>query len=366
MEEHSFQKNLALFEHAIKAEGARRYLTKIVLLIIVYIITAKLGLWLASDIDQVTTIWPPTGIAIVATLIWGYHYAPGIFLGALLANVLTSVSIPVAAGIATGNMLEAVTAAYLIQRFIDRHSILEKIGSILRFVALGAFAAAVISASIGVLSLLLGGLIDSGQAGNTWLIWWVGDVMGASLIVPFVLAWRMRTYRSVIIDNLFETIFILTIVGTAAAIVFSQPDRSAPITSMMIYLLFPLVIWASVRLTQIGAVTASAVIAIAAIWGTLVGRGPYTLTDSVEQNLLLVHLFTFVIIVTGLTLAVAVSGRLQTEHELRRQAEELKEAKQKILQSVKWRRDAENEMRDATNRINEILGGIFEEKTKNR
>ena len=44
------------------------------------------GLNLAFASPSVTAIWPPTGIALAAVLLWGYRVWPGVALGALLAN----------------------------------------------------------------------------------------------------------------------------------------------------------------------------------------------------------------------------------------------------------------------------------------
>jgi integral membrane sensor domain MASE1 len=77
---------------------------------IIYFAGAELGLSLASVHENVTAVWPPTGIAIASLLIFGRRVWPGIFLGALAANVLTHLPIGSAIGIATGNTLEAVVA----------------------------------------------------------------------------------------------------------------------------------------------------------------------------------------------------------------------------------------------------------------
>lgn len=358
------QASLADFEQAIRDEGPKFYLIKMALLVVAYVVTAQIGLSLAFSVESATTVWPPTGIAIAAVLIWGYHYLPGVFAGALLANVINGASALLATSIATGNTLEAVVAVLLIRRFIPAGQILEKIANVMRFLLLGPLFATMISATIGAGSLVLANVISRDQFASTWLVWWVGDMMGALIIVLLILAWRNARYRAFIANNLFETIFVLVIVATAGFIIFSQPAHTSHVTSLLIYLLFPLIIWASVRLTQIGAVSAGAIIAVSAIWGTLARRGPYALDDSIEDNLIFLHLFIFVVVVTGLTLAVAVSGRLRSEEALNQKANELDAARQKVMQNVRWRKELETQVEDATNQINGILGNIFEERKR--
>src|SRR5438105_1499422 len=95
-----------------------RYLLKLLALAFIYVALAKFGLSLAYSTEQVTTIWPPTGIALAALLILGQRYWPGIFLGAFIANITTDETAIIALGIAIGNTLEALTGAYLLRRII--------------------------------------------------------------------------------------------------------------------------------------------------------------------------------------------------------------------------------------------------------
>src|SRR5690349_16431592 len=85
----------------------------------IYFLAAKLGLSLAFLNASVSPVWPPTGVAIALVLWFGYRAAPGVFLGALIANYfLTNVPFATAAGIAIGNGLEALTAVYLLRRLV--------------------------------------------------------------------------------------------------------------------------------------------------------------------------------------------------------------------------------------------------------
>ena len=101
----------------------------------IYFAASELGLSMAFVHTSVSPVWPPTGIAIAAVLLVGLRVWPGIFAGALVANLLTHVSGLAAAGIATGNTLEAVVAYALVRRFIGSRRPLDRAPDILRFVA---------------------------------------------------------------------------------------------------------------------------------------------------------------------------------------------------------------------------------------
>jgi CheY-like chemotaxis protein len=55
-----------------------------------YLLAAKLGLLFSVQAQQVSAIWPPTGLALAATVRLGRRALPGVFLGAFLANVTSA------------------------------------------------------------------------------------------------------------------------------------------------------------------------------------------------------------------------------------------------------------------------------------
>src|SRR3954469_4944830 len=109
---------------------SRGHAAQIVLLAAVYFAAAKLGLQLASAHPSITAVWPPTGIALAALVVWGYRFWPGVALGALLANATTDVPALTPLGITVGNTLEALAGAALLARFDFRPS-LERVRDVL-------------------------------------------------------------------------------------------------------------------------------------------------------------------------------------------------------------------------------------------
>jgi len=77
-------------------------------LCVIYFATAKFGLSLDAVSGFAAAVWPPTGIALVALVLYGYRLWPGIALGAFLVNLSAGAPVLVAGGMVLGNTLEAL------------------------------------------------------------------------------------------------------------------------------------------------------------------------------------------------------------------------------------------------------------------
>src|SRR5262249_59820982 len=107
-------------------------------------------------------------------LVW-----PGIALGAFLANLTTPhETLLVACGIATGNTLEALAGAWLLRRLLNFENSLGRLKDALGLVVLAAGLSTMISATVGVTSLCLGGVHLWSRYGSLWSVWWLGDATG--------------------------------------------------------------------------------------------------------------------------------------------------------------------------------------------
>src|SRR5262245_5451464 len=130
----------------------------LILVGLAYFVLAALGLRVASINPSVTPIWPPTGLAIAAILLWGNRIAPAIFIGAFLVNQLTAGSILTSLAIASGNTVEAGVAVYLLRLWGEGQQVFETPNGVVKF-ALISLAATAVSATIGVGSLTLAGYV---------------------------------------------------------------------------------------------------------------------------------------------------------------------------------------------------------------
>src|SRR5215212_11753661 len=170
------------------ARPAPALVARILLLAGAYYGAAKLGLSFAFETPNVTAIWPPTGIALAALVLWGPSVWPGVALGAILANAWTGVPLVTVLGITCGNTLEAVVGAHLLRRVGDFMPSLERVRDVLALVVLAAVGSTALAATIGVGSLIAGGEVSVDEFGSVWRVWWLGDMGGDLLVAPLVMA----------------------------------------------------------------------------------------------------------------------------------------------------------------------------------
>lgn len=132
----------------------------IVALALVYVCAGRFGLSLASINPSASAVWPPSGIALAAILLWGYRIWPGITLGAFLVNFTAQGSAVSALGIATGNTCEALLGAALVTRLANGANAFDRTQNILRFTLLAGFLSTALAASIGTLTVISADLPD--------------------------------------------------------------------------------------------------------------------------------------------------------------------------------------------------------------
>src|SRR5687767_12930875 len=149
----------------------------ILTLAIVYFCAGIFGLSLAYTNPNASAVWPSSGIALAAILVWGYRLWPGVLLGAFFVNFATQGSVATALGIAAGNTFEAILGAALLARFADGVNVFNRTRNILGFIFLAGVVSTAAGATMGVITLYLGGFIPRSEFSNVWLTWWLGDAV---------------------------------------------------------------------------------------------------------------------------------------------------------------------------------------------
>ncbi len=185
-----------------------------------------LGMSLAVPPDIASPIWPPTGIALAALLLWGTRFWPGVWLGAFLVHYnltfqttptledLHMLVLPVM--ISFGPVLQAIVGAYLIRRFVGFPTPLHNERQIGLFIGLGGGVSCLLSAAWGVTSLLVAGIFTWDQVWWSGWNWWIGDMLGVIIFSPMVLLLVAKpredwVYRRGVVGGVLLLSFTLTV-----------------------------------------------------------------------------------------------------------------------------------------------------------
>ena len=286
----------------------------VVILAVVYVAGARIGLTLHAVSGFATLVWAPSGVSLAALVLFGQRLWPGVAIGALVANLLTGAPFAVATGIAVGNTLEAVLATLALRRVGFRPS-LERVRDVLVLLTAAALVSTALSATIGVTSLSLGGMVAEGAGPATWLAWWVGDMIGDVLVAPLLLVWLSGAARAPARSRTPEVVALAATVLAVAGAVFGLASSSELPVLAQAYFLFPVLIWAALRFGQGGAVATAFVVSVVAVWGTALDRGPFAQSE-LHDNLFALQMFLGVTAATFLILGATIAERREAVRQL--------------------------------------------------
>lgn len=305
----------------------------VIILALVYFFTGLLGANLALPPGFSTPVFPASGIAL-AFVIWkGYRIWPGVLIGSFCMNTWISHSnipefslitfFPIGIGIALGATGEALAGAYLFRRLSSSNNPFDQVKNVLIFLIVSGLISSVVSASVGTVSLCLGNLADWNNFSGFWLTWWLGDAMGIWLFAPLVLIFTQPASYTMRPVFIIEGIFIAAIIYLFSLTVFSGIMGAN--TYPLLFITYPLLIWAIFRFEQFGAVFSVLIISIVAILETVKGNNPFTLNMPPHESLLLLQTFTSIMSFTSLVLASSLTEKKQLEKSLKKNATNLED-----------------------------------------
>jgi PAS domain S-box-containing protein len=263
--------------------------------------------------------WPPDAVLLCALLLtprrkwWLYLLAP------LPIRLLVAVPPDTPAwfllAVYANDSLKAIISAALLKRLNHGTPRLTSMHELVQFFAVAVLGVPALSAFGGAASRLALG--DSFWA--AWQMWFLGDALANLLLTPTILYWSIggaSALRSAGLKRFVEGITLtvaLILVGAAA---FSGADNLLGDSPAVIYLPFPILLWAAVRFGPRGVSSALSLIAVFAIWNMELGRGPFS-ANLPGGNLLSLQLFLCVISIPLLCLTVLLQERQRVGESLR-------------------------------------------------
>lgn len=322
-----------------------------------YVCAGKIGLLFAYLNLSASPVWPASGLGFAILLLGGPRFWPAIFAGALTVNITTTWQLWPSFVIAVGNTLEALCACLLVRRFANGVHVFETVAGVLRFILSAAVLSTCISASIGVGTLDLAGLVASADLLAVWTTWWIGDATGMLMFAPLLVLLSNRAAieqevfkrRSVLEYALSLAVLLLTADAVFGALLFRN-NGHYPVA----FTCAPLVVWAALRFGQRDAVLAAMLMAAIATAATLQGNGPFA---AVGQNhaLLIAQSFAAFLMICGLVFSASAIERARLERALRLREQEYRAVVENSNEGI-WVVGADGHVRYVNERAAELLG----------
>ncbi len=306
---------------------------RVIILAAGYTLTGIVGLSLAIQPGYATAVWPPSGIALAALLLWGPRVWPGIAAGSVLVNIavavstaggeFTGLSVIIAMSIAVGSTVQMLVCAEAIQRWVGVSQVFEAGQATLLYTAIAAVACLVAS-SWGVATLNVAGVLQPDQFLDSWLTWWLGDLIGILVFAPVFLTWRQSLHVGHRRWRLGELGASFSLLAVTTLVVFFAPAPGEGVASPLTFLPLPALVWIAFRFRPSGVAIAVALLSLIAIAATANGSGPFG-GERTTESLLALQAFIGLTAVMALTLTAAVTGRRQSESALRNYSVEMEQ-----------------------------------------
>lgn len=280
----------------------------IVSVALLYFLFGFLGLMLALPTTNASVIWPPSGLALAAVLLFGYRTLIGIFFGSFILNTYVLMQLDphstelwkiVSASLVTGAgaALQANFAGALIYYCCGKDPFGSTI-NVFKFLGI-VMVCSLISATLGTTAVSLTGIIQWNLYLEVFWTRWLGETLGVFVVTPLIWAWVTAYPTHFIFHKFLEAIAL----GLSLLFVSYLNFHG---TAQFSYLFLPCLFWAAVRFKFAGATLAVFWTAILVVFATINQYGLF-IKASLNESLFFTALFIMVITATVLALVAELN-----------------------------------------------------------
>lgn len=265
---------LLSFERLMQATGSRWFLN-IFLAIILFCNSETGRIFGIEGLPlKISPVWPTTGFALAALLLFGTKTWPGIFIGNFCYNFyhlfssgpITLGPTIVAFSVTIGSLLQALVGNWVMKKYASP-GFFGTAKDVFIFLLGGGIATCMIASSIGVFALHMYGVVIPEDVGITWLTFWMGDTMGVYIFTPLLVVWSLYMPLISVKAHPKETVCLLASFLLATLVISERLIAPG-------YLFIPLAIWASYRFGMHGATLSVAYIALVRLVPAALGYEP--------------------------------------------------------------------------------------------
>jgi two-component system sensor kinase FixL len=256
------------------------------------------------------TPWnPPPGLSLALILLFGRAFLPWLFLAPVLADaVVRQLPLPLGAELVTALIIGAGYCAGA--TFLSRPALRFDISfghkrDLFWLVAVAAVCSGLVAlAYVGLVVAL--GFLDAQRFAAAALRYWIGDMIGITVVTPFILI--LFTHRRIRVVT-WEVLGPLALIVAALWLTMRYVEL---VHFPLFYLLFIPVIWSAIRFGLEGVVFSLAVTQIGLI--AAIHLSPSNAIDVTAFQALMI-----VLAVTGLAVGLLVNEQHRAEQQLRAQ-----------------------------------------------
>ena len=282
-----------------------------------YFAAAEVGQALSVKPGNFATVWPPSGLYFAALLLTAPVTWPRLVAAALVANLASDLLHGQIAWISVSfwlaDTVEAVIGASLLRWLFPSPFTFGRLKNTIGLVCVCGLISAPCGAIVGALTVN----IAFGTAfSDSWLTWWIADLVGILLVAPLVFAFKdyAASWRAKVSPwRVLEAGLLVAGTALACVAVFSH----LPSFRIRPYVLYPFLLWGILRFGLRGGSGALALVSVIALWFTLTGRGPFAAPDlSPVSHAQVAHLFFGVTATWCLILAAVMHERDHAARQL--------------------------------------------------
>jgi len=283
--------------------------TRVVVLTALYFLGGLLGKQISFLSHSQALVWPPSGIALAAILLFGYRFWPGIFVGAVLFSLIDGVPFGFFTfGTAVGNTIGAIVCTFLLKRFVNFDNAMERTTDGAGYVLLACGLGTTVNALFNVVSLVYDHKIPQDAMFPHLLEWWVPNALAALVLTPVIITWAVPSSVRMSFWRICEAALCAAGLLGGTMISFNTWFVYGLQQYPLAYLPYPFLAWIALRFGPRGAATGTLVVSALAIYSLLQKRGPF-LVGNEADSLRLIGSYIGVLAVSNLLLAAAATER---------------------------------------------------------
>jgi len=270
----------------------------------------------ANAAGTVTVIWPSSGLAIVAVLLFRKYTWIGVLIGAFATSFIFRDSIYLSFLTACANTLETVISAWILRK-TNFSTSLERINDYLIFLLVAAGIGPIVGVLLGILELYFFNYIQEQNVLYIFLRWWMAHGIGVLMVAPTLLIWRFPSQiylhsKKHIIELIILILFSIVI----GQIVFL--DLFHDVLGQYVYgfWILPGIAWVAVRFNRLYTTLFLLLISFQSLYGSFLGIGFFA--DAIQKTELInLWIFNAMIYITGMTIVLVFHERKEYQKELR-------------------------------------------------